>query len=211
MLMPTHEILSARRSGMSSRRVAIIGGVALLHVAVVYAIVTGMAGAVLTAVPKIMEAQVIVPQAQPKSEPVPPKPILKTVDVPTAVSIPKPDIAIDNSQPTPLNVQTAPTDTPPPADTAASSVGSTHTIPPYPIEARTAGHQGTVLLTLTISPQGDVVAAGVLQSSGFPELDQSAIAWVTSHWKYKPAVQGGAPVTSQARAAVRFDLHQAHG
>jgi outer membrane biosynthesis protein TonB len=49
-----------------------------------------------------------------------------------------------------------------------------------------------------------------LQSSGFPELDQAAVAWVVSHWKYKPAVQGGVTVTSQSQAAVRFDLKQAN-
>jgi len=30
-----------------------------------------------------------------------------------------------------------------------------------------------------------------------------------AHWKYKPALQNGQPVPSQAQAAVKFDLRQA--
>jgi len=54
------------------------------------------------------------------------------------------------------------------------------------------------------------VNASVTQSSGFPALDESAVAWVMAHWKYKPAIRGGVPVTSQTQAAVKFDLKLAH-
>ncbi len=209
MQTPTHAILSRQSSGMTSRRTAIVGGVALLHVVVVYAIVTGMAGAVISAVPNIIEARIIEPSAPPKTDLVPPKPILKTVDMPTAPTVPPPVIAIASDQPPSINVQPTLNNTPPSPDTAASSIGNTHSTPPYPGEARAAGHEGTVVLALTISPTGDIVAASVFQSSGFPELDQSAVAWVTGHWKYKPAIQGGVAVTSQAQAAVKFDLRQA--
>src|SRR5690348_18390418 len=51
MLIPKHEILSAQSGGMSARRAGIIGGVALLHVAAVYVLITGMAGKIVKALP----------------------------------------------------------------------------------------------------------------------------------------------------------------
>ena len=89
-------------------------------------------------------------------------------------------------------------------DTAAASIAGTHTTPPYPGIARKMGEQGTVKLRLTISPQGVVTAADVVQSSGFPDLDQTAVSWVMSHWKYKPAVQAGVAVTSTDPGRGRF-------
>ncbi len=94
-------------------------------------------------------------------------------------------------------------------DTGASGISSTHSIPPYPALARVASHQGTVLLQIVVSADGSVASASVLQSSGFPELDQAAMAWVTAHWKYKPATQNGQAVPAQVQAAVKFDLRQA--
>jgi outer membrane biosynthesis protein TonB len=49
----------------------------------------------------------------------------------------------------------------------------------------------------------------VIQSSGYPDLDAAAAVWVQAHWRYNPAVQGGVPVPSQTRAAVKFDIRRA--
>jgi TonB family protein len=66
-----------------------------------------------------------------------------------------------------------------------------------------------VQLHVSISATGAVTAAAVTRSSGFPDLDQSAVNWVIAHWKYKPAVQGGVAVASATNAALVFDLkHQ---
>ena len=67
------------------------------------------------------------------------------------------------------------------------------------------------MLRLTISPNGDVVAAEIARSSGFAELDAEAVSWVVAHWKYKPAIVAGLAVTSQTQAAVKFDLKQTRG
>jgi len=76
MLKPTHEILSTQSSGMSTRRAGIISGVALLHVAVVYALITGMAGEIVKALPPditmIDIADTQTPQ-KPVTVPTPPK------------------------------------------------------------------------------------------------------------------------------------------
>ncbi|HEV2652755.1 MAG TPA: energy transducer TonB [Rhizomicrobium sp.] len=128
---------------------------------------------------------------------------------PTDATIPPPDINIASSEPPPLTVAPTNPATPPAADSGPASLTNTHTTPPYPQDARSASHQGTVLLTITVGPQGDVMNAVVAQSSGFTELDQAAVSWVIGHWKYKPATQGGVPMTSTTQAAVKFDLKQA--
>ena len=51
----------------------------------------------------------------------------------------------------------------------------------------------------------------VLNHEGYAELDAAAVSWVQAHWKYKPAFQNGIAVTSQAQAAVKFDLRTARG
>ena len=94
-------------------------------------------------------------------------------------------------------------------DTYASGVSNTHTIPAYPPLARRLGEQGGVRLSLTISASGDVTGASVVQSSGYPDLDQTAVEWVMSHWRYKPATHGGVAVPSQTLANVVFNLQNA--
>ena len=134
---------------------------------------------------------------------------LPAVDTPTT---PPPDVVID--QPVTLQPQLPPVvnnplTQPPAPDTSASGVMSTHTTPPYPELDRRMGNQGTVKLRLSISAQGAVTAADVIQSSGFPSLDQAAVSWVIGHWKYKPAVQAGAAVASSTVAAVVFNIKNA--
>ena len=94
-------------------------------------------------------------------------------------------------------------------DTVARGVMSTHTTPPYPsIEAR-LGHAGTVTLRLSVAADGSVVDATVENSSGSSALDQAAIEWVKSHWRYTPATHNGVAVATTTEAAVRFDLKNA--
>ena len=211
MLMPKHDIISARPSGMTTRRMATIGGVGLLHAVAITAIIVGMKPEILPFVPPdIIMIHTPEQQTPPKTVPVPVKPTLVQPTQPTTPTVPIPVIDIATTTTPTITVVPSTPNTPPSPDTLATSVGSTHSTPPYPVAERDAGHQGTVLLTITVSPQGDAVNASVTQSSGFPALDESAVAWVMAHWKYKPAIRGGVPVTSQTQAAVKFDLKLAH-
>lgn len=208
MLMAKHEIISARPAGMTPRRALTIGGVALLHAAAIYALIAGMGTTIVKQVDHIVNVDVIGADT-PKTTPIPPRPTLMQPADTTTPRIMPPDIQIATTEAPPINVVPANPTAPAVPDSGASGVRNTHTTPPYPVEARSAAHQGTVLLRMTVSPQGDVVAADVITSSGYPELDQTAVNWVIAHWKYKPAIQNGVPVTSQTQAAVKFDLKQA--
>lgn len=212
MLMPKHDILSARSNGMSTRRAMTLGGVALLHVGAVFVLITGMAGQIVKAIPPdltVIDISDTTTPPKPVTMPTPPKLVQPTTP---DVTIPPPvvETAPDPVQ-TAINVPMTPTTptTSPPVNSGAAGVMNTHTTPPYPVAARTAGHQGIVTLQITVAPSGEVTGATVAQSSGFPELDQAAVTWVISHWKYKPAVQDGVAVTSTTQAAVKFDLQQA--
>lgn len=209
MLKPAHEIESVHPGGMSPRRAATIGAVGLLHVAAVYALISGMAGEAIKDVPPDVVVRFLVPSAPSTPVPMPPQPTFVHPTIDKTPNIQPPEIKIDDSNGHAIHALSLPPHAA--SDSAAFGVASTHTTPPYPLDARALGHAGTVLLQITISPQGDVVSATVVQSSGFAELDAEAVAWVTAHWKYKPAIQGGAPVTSQTEAAVKFDLKQARG
>lgn len=212
MLKPRHEILAGPTDAMSPRRAMTVGTVGLLHAVAVYALISGMGSTVVTKVEHVLNVDVVDTQTPPKTVPLPVQPNLVKPTMPTEPTVPPPPIVIADTQPpASITVVPTPTNVTPVSDSAAAGVSNTHTTPPYPPTARSAAHQGTVVLALTVSPQGDVTGAAVAQSSGFPELDQAAVAWVTEHWKYKPAVRGGVAVTSQTQAAVKFDLKQAHG
>ena len=209
MLMPRHDILSVQANGMSPRRAATIGTVAAIHALAIYALISGMGTTVVTQVEHVLNVDVVDTQIPTKVTPLPLQPNLVKPTDPT-VTVPEPKIDVASDQPTnQITVAPTPTNTTPPVNTVASGLTNTHSTPPYPVAARTDGHQGIVTLQITVGPNGDVANATVAQSSGFPELDQAAVEWVTNHWKYKPAVQGGVPVTSTTQAAVKFDLQQA--
>ena len=204
-----HQILSARASGMTPRRVAIIGGVGLLHVAAITALILGMKPGVVA---QIAQEIHLIRVAKTEQPPVPAPPPVKMVQpvVPRTPTVTPPVIPIQPDTPSPLYVKPTPTNpTPPVPDSSAAGVASTHSVPPYPADAREQSHSGSVLLQLVVSAQGDVTSANVVTSSGHTELDQAAVAWVVAHWKYKPAVQNGIAVPSQTQAMVKFDLTQA--
>ena len=204
---PTHEILAAKPPMSRERAIGLVV-VGLLHVLFIWALATGLAQKIITNVPKELKAQVI---AQPKQE-VSTQPPPPTMIVPKD-SITPPEIQVQTPTPQAIQQPVAQQPSSPSAapTTRASGITSTHSTPPYPSGAKEKGNEGTVTLHITISEKGDVTNASVTKSSGFPELDQQAVSWVTAHWKYKPAVANGTPVASASDAQVVFSLKNASG
>lgn len=56
--------------------------------------------------------------------------------------------------------------------------------PPYPSFARSRGIQGSVTLTVRVSPAGIVEDATVSAGTGFSELDSYAASWVRRNWRF---------------------------
>ena len=213
MKQPIHAI--SQSPAMTPERVVGIGFVGVLHVIAIWAIIAGLGQQILKIVdPPPIIATIDDPQKPPPSPPAqPPKVFLPNASTTEAV---KPPIFTIQDDPAPrVPIQTGPTQPPQQqqqvaiADSAASGVVGTHTIPPYPMTAIRLSEEGRVMLHLTISAEGSVTGASVTQSSGFTDLDQSAIAWVLAHWKYKAAIRGGVAVASATDAAVVFSLKNA--
>jgi TonB family protein len=76
--------------------------------------------------------------------------------------------------------------------------------PEYSEEARKAKYQGTVLLSIEVSPSGLASNIKVVRSLGLG-LDEKAIEAV-KQWKFKPGYKDGKPVTVAATIEVNFRL-----
>jgi protein TonB len=210
MQQPIHT-LTRPTARWTNERIVGVGFVALLHVIAVWAI---LAGLVQKYVRPADPPPITWIEPEKHEQPPPTQPKMPTVD-PTDTSrqvlVPPPIFVIDDGEPrgggtvveNPQSLQPAM------PDTFVSGISGTHTIPAYPALARRLGEQGRVRLSLAISATGEVTAATVVQSSGFADLDQTAVNWVIGHWKYKPATHGGVAVPSQSLAIVVFNLQNA--
>ncbi|HUJ03677.1 MAG TPA: energy transducer TonB, partial [Rhizomicrobium sp.] len=183
--------------------------VVLLHAGLIYALVTGLAANFSKYVPPVLEAHILEqPQQPPPKQPPPPE--VKLAQPPQVATVPPPDINIQAPPAPSITAVTAPPAPPAPiAATPVQGIASTHSIPPYPPVARRLNHQGTVVLNIAISDKGAITDVQVAQSSGFSELDDTAVGWVKAHWRYRAATEAGRPVASTVQARVRFNLQEA--
>jgi len=76
--------------------------------------------------------------------------------------------------------------------------------PEFSEQARKAGVQGTILLTVTVDADGDVADVKVVKGLG-SGLDEKAIEAVRK-WKFKPGTEDGTPVRSEVAVEVSFHL-----
>lgn len=80
--------------------------------------------------------------------------------------------------------------------------------PTYPDEARNNHVEGTVLLRVSVAPDGSVSSAD--RMGGEPQLAESAIA-AAKQWKYQPFINCGKPVEGQALERVKYSLSDPAG
>jgi TonB family protein len=85
-------------------------------------------------------------------------------------------------------------------------ISETHTLPPYPKESIHLKEEGVVLLQVRIGTDGAVSRASVFKPSGHQRLDDAALQYVKSHWRWQPATRAGKPVTTNTRVSVLFKL-----
>lgn len=77
--------------------------------------------------------------------------------------------------------------------------------PNYPPLSRRFGEEGKVVLRVELDQDGRVSAVGILNSSGFIRLDESALAAVKT-WRCRPAKRDGQPVRAVALQPFNFVL-----
>ena len=78
--------------------------------------------------------------------------------------------------------------------------------PHYPLASRRLREQGLVVVKLCVNEQGIVGEAGLSKSSGFQNLDQSALK-ALSQWRFNPIVANSTNFISQCfQTPVQFTL-----
>ena len=63
----------------------------------------------------------------------------------------------------------------------------------YPPVSRRLGETGTVVLEALVDPSGRATDVKVVQSSGFPRLDQAAVDGVKANYRFAPGTVDGKP------------------
>lgn len=204
---------------VSGNRIAAFVIVALLHVALGYALVTGLAyEGVKQLVKKV--TTVDIKKDEPKKEPPPPK----KVEAAPPIVAPPPKMNIATVSPPVEIVQTVPPPAPPPVYVAppAPAVAPPPRVQPrsatpkgnpanwattndYPTRALREEREGTTSFRVTVGADGRVTSCSVTGSSGSPDLDDATCANVTRRARFNPATDGeGNPTTGQYSSRVRW-------
>ena len=175
----------------------------------------------------LIEPQVEAPQPQPKPEPKPqpPKPVTKPLPTPVLAAkptpAPMPQSVAETPEPAPVP-EPVPDVLPPPAPVAEAPKPApplppaptpprpadylNNPKPPYPALSKRLGEEGMVRLNILVNPDGSVAQLELLESSGHPRLDRSAMDAVQSSWKFEPARQDGKPVAAWVIVPIQFTL-----
>jgi protein TonB len=213
---------------MSSNRTAAIVIVALLHLVLGYALVTGLAYNVIKKAaedlktfdveeepPPPEEKPPPPPEDVPQVEPPPmaPPPLVRTT--PIAPPIMTSNIPNPMPAPVPLPVRPAPPPPPPPPPVKVteprSVVGSLQGLidgeRDYPESARSREEQGTVAVVLQIGTTGRVTSCSVASSSGSRALDSTTCRILQSRAKFTPAMDSnGNPTTGSKSQRITWRL-----
>jgi protein TonB len=212
---------------MSGNRIVAIIIVALIHVAVGYALVTGLAySAVKKAIERVTTVDIEEPPP-PKDEPPPPEPPKDTAPPPPVAPPPPMNISV-----APPQIQTQPT-IPPPAPPALRVPPPAPMAPPppppprvaakkatpkgnpgnwansndYPSRALREEKEGITRFTVQIGSDGRVTSCSVTGSSGTPELDSTTCSLIQRRARFNPAINSdGQPTSDTWSSSVRWQI-----
>jgi len=191
-----------------ARRTAILIGVGILHVGLIWALVVGLASGLIQKLPEELKAEVVKPTEEKKPPPPPPPDLAK----PPPPFVPAPEINIspearDTTAITAVQAK-APTPATPPPITSPASIVTPHTCRKakyYPDVSIRLSEQGSTTVSFFIEPDGSTSGFKVESSSGSQRLDDATIACVTT-WRYKPALQNGQPIRVAWKSVVKWQL-----
>jgi protein TonB len=193
----------ARQQRDPTRHLIGIGFVVLIHVLVVYALVTGLARRAVEVIKKPLTATIVEEIKAPPPPPPPPKKIEipKIPPPPQQVYVPPPDIPVPTVQSEPVISAVTPTPPPeppviappapppPPAPPKVAVRRITTAVakvePDYPREARRKGIEGSVVAHLSIDEKGNVTDVKVVEARPSHIFDREAIA-ALMQWKFQP-------------------------
>lgn len=77
----------------------------------------------------------------------------------------------------------------------------------YPPESRRLGEQGTCLVKITVTTEGEIRDVTLTKSTGYPRLDQACVdGFKGAHMR--PAIRDGKPVTLTKEIPVKWTLNE---
>jgi len=198
----------ANRKQMSGNRTAAIVFVALLHLVLGYALVTGLAYNVIKKATEDLKTFDVEEEPPPPEEEPPPPPDQPDIPPPPTTppplvrtNTPPPPIVFQEAPimqaPAPVVIPRAPPAPPPPpppppprkaeAAKAKGDVRSLFSGIEYPESARAAGDEGRVRARLSIGTTGRVTGCNVVQASGSRALDDFVCRILTRSARFTPA------------------------
>ena len=196
---------------MSGNRVTALIVVAILHIILVYALVTGLAYSAFQKVKERVETFDVKEEKPPEEPPPPPPdqaPPPPIVAPPPPITFTRPapvlDVVREAPPPPPAIVFTAPPAAPPPpvaskargAKPKGQGSWAARIQDNYPSAALRKEIEGTVGVRVTIGPDGRVSACSVSGSSGSGDLDSAACDGMTRYARFEPALDAGGSPTS---------------
>lgn len=203
----------AQKKEISGNRTVAIIFVAIIQLALGYAIVTGLAFNVIKkAAQDLKTFDVEEPPPPPEKPPPPPKDM---PDVPPPPMTPPPLVRM-NTAPPPIQVVESPNippvappviappaPPPPPAprkvQSAQSAKGDLRTLfsaDDYPASAQSSGAEGTAQAQLSIGPDGRVTGCNLIRSTGNTSLDSATCNILRRRAKFTPARDSNGQATS---------------
>ena len=207
---------------MSTRKVVSIGLVVILHAALGYAFITGLAYNVVKKVAqdlKVVDVQDQPPPPEQKPPPPPPEqkfeppPIVAPPPIVQTPTIVAPPIVTAPVAPPVIHQEAPPAPPPPPPPVISQAAGARgdpaqwFTQDDYPPAALREGREGVVKITWQINEKGRVENCQVVSSSGSSDLDETACRLITRRGRYTPAKdQNGNPIRSTQSRSVRWQL-----
>ena len=209
--------MSYADQSMSSNRITALVIVALLHVALGYALVTGLA---YEGYKKMVQRVTAVDiKEEVKKEPPPPPKKLDFKPPPIVVPPPKMNVTTaapvietvrEAPPPPPPIVIAPPAAPPPPRITPKRAVpkgnpGNWATTNDYPSRALREEREGVTGFRVTVGPDGRVTDCSVTSSSGHGDLDAAACDNIRRRARFTPATDGeGQPTTDTYSNRVRW-------
>ena len=209
---------------MSGNRMTVFIVVAILHIVVGYALVSGLAA---SAYKKIKETTASINIKDEPPPPPPPPPPKEKLPPPPPIVAPPPKIQLNVAAPHIQTVQTPPPPAPPPpvvlpppppsapppprfTAKGATLKGASQGLMSdndYPTSAMREGKQGVTSFRLTVGPDGRVTDCSVTKSSGSPELDDTTCKLATRRARFSPALDGdGKPTAGSFSTSVRWTI-----
>ena len=212
----------ANRKEMGSNRTAGIVVVALIHVALGYALVTGLAYNVIKKTAEDLKTFDVSEPPPPPEKPPPPPPKDNTPPPPQVVA-PPPMVRINNVSPPPVFttpvytpqppavITAPPPPQPPPAPRVSQSARakgnliSLFTTDDYPASSLRNEEQGSATARMTIGTDGRVSDCQIVASSGFPALDAATCNILRRRAKFTPAKDNaGNPITDTFSQRIKW-------